>query len=525
MLIAEKHQISGTLQTITGIDEEILTGRLNMSSASVRTRMTWAAGRRTTRTEDIAYCLLGIFDVNMPLIYGEGYKAFQRLQQEIATKFSGDMTLFAWSPGAPLPLRNDRPPDFFHTRGVNVPCYRGAFAWTPEEFMVDGNVHASFEEKDSVASPGRIELDARSGVVLRNISLRWEGLLSPPRFFIEIPLGHGKLLCRAVQKTPQGYAFKSVIIPKKLNGWRYSAAEVRLVSQVDAVALEASHAPNVYLRVDLKVALVTPTLVWPAERWDRLPQWFTYALPELANMVRPTILGVALVRPMVNVEVAAGLWESKRLDIISATCVIPPSSAESLEEAERLRLGPPKVLGIILVKQSSNRFARIVHSFIEGETEDSLHDAVLYMQRNLRSSPQAWEDWVEGFDQRGQELDLQADSKFRSGVPSDVRVRTFSAERPVEYVEGNFWWNLEIWHDVRDKQGNWVHTSWVTPFNQWDPDEERFKRVFSKQTIVPLRDEIIINTQPSWQARMSRMRRKSTRTLVERASRISTLDK
>lgn len=54
-----------------------------LSSFSVATRMTWARRRTTTRTEDIAYSLLGLFDVNIPLLYGEGARAFQRLQQEI----------------------------------------------------------------------------------------------------------------------------------------------------------------------------------------------------------------------------------------------------------------------------------------------------------------------------------------------------------------------------------------------------------------------------------------------------------
>ncbi len=57
--------------------------------------MSWAAGRKTTRLEDKAYCLLGIFDVQMPLLYGEREQAFTRLQQEIAQK-GNDMSLFAW---------------------------------------------------------------------------------------------------------------------------------------------------------------------------------------------------------------------------------------------------------------------------------------------------------------------------------------------------------------------------------------------------------------------------------------------
>jgi len=57
--------------------------------------MCWAAGRNTTREEDKAYCLLGIFDVNMPMIYGEGSGAFIRLQEEILRRTS-DLSIFAW---------------------------------------------------------------------------------------------------------------------------------------------------------------------------------------------------------------------------------------------------------------------------------------------------------------------------------------------------------------------------------------------------------------------------------------------
>ncbi|KAI4271488.1 MAG: hypothetical protein LQ337_005968 [Flavoplaca oasis] len=66
-------------------------------TASVSQRMSWMAGRTVTVPEDAAYCLLGIFGVNMPLIYGEGKeRAFLRLQEEIM-KYSDDHTLFAWT--------------------------------------------------------------------------------------------------------------------------------------------------------------------------------------------------------------------------------------------------------------------------------------------------------------------------------------------------------------------------------------------------------------------------------------------
>lgn len=533
--IADKHSISGTLRIVTGIDDDILSRKANLFAVTVRTRMAWAAGRRTTRIEDAAYCLLGIFNVNMPLIYGEGYKAFQRLQEEIAMKMSGDMTLFAWLPGPRLPPPHHRPPEYMDLRqGVDQgPSYRGAFAWSPDEFLLEagsGYVPDDEEGELVVASPGSLELDARAGVVLRNLSVRWEGLLSPPRFFLEIPLGQGRMLCRAIEKTPRGYAFKSgaAVTPRRLKGWKYAASEVRLVSQADAAVLEAQRpAPRVYLRIDLKVALVAPTLVWPAERWDRVPQWFMYTLPELTSMTRPTILGVALVRPVVNVEASPGIFETRQLDIICAICVIPRQPGD--DDDGQGETGLPRLLSMVLVKQSSNRFARIVHSFVEGESRDNLHDAVLYMQLNLRSSPDQWLDWARGFGQRGQELDLQA-AEGDGAIPG-VRVRTFSADRPVDYVEGNYWWNLEVWHDVRSREADWVPTSWVTPFNQWDPQEGRYKRMFSRQAIVPLGDEVTVPavtvSRPSWQPGVSETgaERRSARTLVERTSRISLLDK
>jgi hypothetical protein len=61
----------------------------------VATRLSWAAHRETSRHEDSAYCLLGLFGVHMPLIYGETENAFLRLQEEIV-KTTNDLSIFAW---------------------------------------------------------------------------------------------------------------------------------------------------------------------------------------------------------------------------------------------------------------------------------------------------------------------------------------------------------------------------------------------------------------------------------------------
>lgn len=65
---------------------------------SVAQRMSWAAKRATTREEDIGYCLFGLFDVNLPLLYGEGPRAFTRLQEEIVRR-NDDQSILAFNQG------------------------------------------------------------------------------------------------------------------------------------------------------------------------------------------------------------------------------------------------------------------------------------------------------------------------------------------------------------------------------------------------------------------------------------------
>lgn len=96
---ADKSQISDMLSDITRIPCDVLADSSRCYTLSVATRMSWAADRHTTRLEDNAYSLLGIFDINMPLIYGEGRKAFIRLQEEIVKRVN-DLTIFAWEPSS-----------------------------------------------------------------------------------------------------------------------------------------------------------------------------------------------------------------------------------------------------------------------------------------------------------------------------------------------------------------------------------------------------------------------------------------
>lgn len=94
--VGTRASLDDAISKITKIHPRALTGDVNiMRSFNIAQRMSWAALRETTRPEDIAYCLLGIFDVNMPLVYGSGHKAFIQLQEEII-KESDDQTILCW---------------------------------------------------------------------------------------------------------------------------------------------------------------------------------------------------------------------------------------------------------------------------------------------------------------------------------------------------------------------------------------------------------------------------------------------
>ncbi|KAI6118511.1 heterokaryon incompatibility protein-domain-containing protein, partial [Pisolithus croceorrhizus] len=93
--IGNRRQLASTLETITRIPREVLTDGRDGKGLSVAQIMSWAAERKTTRVEDRAYSLMGLFGVNMPMVYGEGKKAFQRLQLEII-RISTDQSIFAW---------------------------------------------------------------------------------------------------------------------------------------------------------------------------------------------------------------------------------------------------------------------------------------------------------------------------------------------------------------------------------------------------------------------------------------------
>jgi hypothetical protein len=120
-----KETLVDKVSMITGIEQSYLMSNFFITlpgHVSVAEKMSWASKRITSRAEDMAYCLLGIFDINMSLLYGEGIKAFLRLQRKII-KAGNDMSVFAWDASAP-----------------QLPYFVRVFAFSPAYFSSAGDI-------------------------------------------------------------------------------------------------------------------------------------------------------------------------------------------------------------------------------------------------------------------------------------------------------------------------------------------------------------------------------------------------
>jgi hypothetical protein len=112
----DKWSFSYELSRATGVSEQVLiTG--DLGQASVAEKMSWAANRQTTRIEDRAYSVMGLFGIHMPMLYGEGENAFRRLQEEII-RTTPDDSIFAW-----------------RSREGSISSYCGLLARSPDEYL------------------------------------------------------------------------------------------------------------------------------------------------------------------------------------------------------------------------------------------------------------------------------------------------------------------------------------------------------------------------------------------------------
>jgi hypothetical protein len=93
--IGTKMSMLDKIVLITGISRPALSSPEVAKHQCAAEKMLWASRRETTRVEDTAYCLMGIFGISMPLLYGEGSGAFERLQLKILKR--GDLSILAWT--------------------------------------------------------------------------------------------------------------------------------------------------------------------------------------------------------------------------------------------------------------------------------------------------------------------------------------------------------------------------------------------------------------------------------------------
>ncbi|EIW76439.1 hypothetical protein CONPUDRAFT_64787, partial [Coniophora puteana RWD-64-598 SS2] len=87
-------QLLTKLSTITTIPEHDITD-FSPGTDRISEKMSWAGTRRTTHVEDVAYSLIGIFDVSLVIAYGEGRHAFFRLMEAIIQRCN-HWDIFAW---------------------------------------------------------------------------------------------------------------------------------------------------------------------------------------------------------------------------------------------------------------------------------------------------------------------------------------------------------------------------------------------------------------------------------------------
>jgi hypothetical protein len=172
--IGTKLRMRKLIESVTGI-----THLTNFELASVAQKMSWASRRPTTRVEDQAYCLMGLFGVNMPPLYGEGQKAFLRLQLAILG-MSDDESIFAWtSAGEKSGLLAQSAAAFEHSGNVlqlNFARHRAPYSMTNkglrmETLLLPASHYYGKSEETAFVNDFLVPLNCQRGGDLKPISI------------------------------------------------------------------------------------------------------------------------------------------------------------------------------------------------------------------------------------------------------------------------------------------------------------------------------------------------------------------
>ncbi|GAW13229.1 hypothetical protein ANO14919_026090 [Xylariales sp. No.14919] len=246
--VGTKQSLTREISDITGIGQEILLRPSQIFLCSVSQRMSWAAFRETTRIEDKAYCLLGIFGIHMPLLYGEGLMAFRRLQEEII-KRSADLTIFFWGV---TPSDDGKPqylslfaesPDAFSSDAPSKPATLGF----PEFVLTNKGVFFSNVSNLAVIN------DLERGDVIYGFLLGWDD--QQPLIIILRKVGPG-IFCRDGRGLVRGEARRL----STTNSF-YVLADPELIVE-DAIMQSRQHAPHLRHNEQFQLQSVVPNHIW-----------------------------------------------------------------------------------------------------------------------------------------------------------------------------------------------------------------------------------------------------------------------
>ncbi|PMD25909.1 HET-domain-containing protein [Hyaloscypha hepaticicola] len=216
-----KKSLKDRIEDRTGIPQSILNGSKRVQSCPVACRMSWAANRQTTRTEDMAYCLLGIFNIHMPLLYGEGQVAFTRLQEEICRKTT-DMSLFAW--------KSIQPDDL----------YSGLLARSPSNFRDSAKVNSWSSAHQT---------DFNDEIAVTNKGIRFDNM---PLFFSN---QYGVLLdLNCTDKTNEGtFAKLFICLSRTSERWvRCRAPEIVYLDAYARTGLSTLQISRIFIRATME---------------------------------------------------------------------------------------------------------------------------------------------------------------------------------------------------------------------------------------------------------------------------------
>jgi hypothetical protein len=208
-----KTSLAHEIENVTGIEIQYLIGSRHFRKASIATKMSWQAGRTTARIEDIAYSMLGLFNIMMVPQYGEGQRAFMRLQHQLQS-MQPDESLFAWR------MPNSSAGDQYDVEASPDTVWAsdewGLLAPTPDWFKSCGNVSIE-EDSLNIRRPTEGFQTTQQGTRVQFLPMAGSGKYMAIMMLASLTIVGGLPAFLAVKKHMEKKVMKGVAFP--LNCW------------------------------------------------------------------------------------------------------------------------------------------------------------------------------------------------------------------------------------------------------------------------------------------------------------------